>query len=91
MNKTPLETWIAGQVLPLGEAVLTPQLLEQYQFRKLQETVSYAMYNSPFYRGLFAGTSERGVDDLAAFKRLPFTTADDVREQGMRLLCTSQD
>lgn len=91
MNKTPLETWIAVQVLPLGETVLTPQLLEQYQFRKLQETVFYAMHNSPFYRGLFAGTSERGIDDLAAFKQLPFTTDDDVREQAMRLLCTSQD
>ncbi|MDD2736899.1 MAG: AMP-binding protein [Desulfuromonadaceae bacterium] len=91
MNKTPLETWIAGQVLPVGEAVLTPQLLEQYQFRKLQEVVSNVMHNSPFYRRLFAGIGERGVDDLAAFKRLPFTTPDDVREQGMRLLCTSQD
>jgi phenylacetate-coenzyme A ligase PaaK-like adenylate-forming protein len=91
LNKTPLETWIAGQVLPPGEAVLTPQLLEEHQFGKLQEIVSYVMLNSPFYRQLFAESGERGVNDLAEFKRLPFTTPDDVREQGMRLLCTSQD
>lgn len=91
MRKTPLEAWIAGQLLPPGEAVLTLQLLEQYQLRKLQEVVAYARHNSPFYRRLFAGVAEHGVDDLAAFKRLPFTTADDLREQGMRLLCTSQD
>jgi phenylacetate-coenzyme A ligase PaaK-like adenylate-forming protein len=91
MRKTPLEAWITGQLLSPREAVLTPQLLEQYQLRKLQEVVAYARHNSTFYRRLFAGVAEHGFDDLAAFKRLPFTSADDLREQGMRLLCTSQD
>jgi phenylacetate-coenzyme A ligase PaaK-like adenylate-forming protein len=89
MKKTPMEAWIRRRVLPPGADGLTRQLLEEYQLGKLREVVSYAGQRSPFYRRLFAGAGP--VDDPAAFSRLPFTTAADVREQGMRLLCTSQD
>lgn len=89
MKKTPLEAWIRRQVLPAGGEDLTRQLLGRYQLEKLREVVSYVGLKSPFYRELLAGKG--AVDDLAAFERLPFTTAADVREQGMRLLCTSQD
>ena len=91
MKKTPMEEWICRKVLPTGEGPLTPQLLERYQLKKLREVVSYTMHMSPFYRRLFAGTEDLGLEDLTAFSRLPFTTPGDVREQGMRLLCTSQD
>lgn len=91
MKKTPLEAWIRSQVMPKGEGVLTRQLIERYQLEKLRETVSLVMQKSPFYRQLFAGTAKNGIEDLAAFSRLPFTMPADVREQGMRLLCTSPD
>ena len=90
MKKTSLDAWIGRQVLPTG-GELTPQLLERYQLEKLRAVVSYVTQKSPFYRRLLAGTDVNDLVDLAAFARLPFTTPADVRDQGMRLLCTSQD
>lgn len=91
MRKTPLESWIRGKLLLPGDGALTPQIMEQYQLEKLREVVSYVKQQSPFYRQLFSGAAEQGVEDIEAFSRLPFTTPGDIREQGMRLLCTSQD
>lgn len=91
MKKTPLEAWIQSLILPTGGSALTQQHIERYQLEKLREVVSYTMEKSPFYRQHFAGTDKHGIKDLAAFSRLPFTTPADIREQGMRLICTSQD
>jgi len=91
MKKTPLEAWIRSQLMATGEGLLTTQLIERYQLEKLREVVSCVMQKSPFYRQLFAGVETPDIEGLAAFSRLPFTTPRDVREQGMRLLCTSQD
>jgi len=91
MKKTPLEGWIQKRLLPHDDGTLTPELLGEYQLRKLREVVSYARQESPFYRDLFTGVDENGVESLAAFARLPFTTPRDLREQGGRMLCTSQD
>lgn len=91
MKKTPLESWIQKRLLSHDVGALTPELLREYQLRKLQEVVSYVRKESPFYRVLFADIEEKDLDSLSAFARLPFTTPRDVREQGGRMLCTSQD
>jgi phenylacetate-CoA ligase len=91
MNKTPMEEWIRQRTLPLDDQPLTRPNLEAYQLGKLREMVSYAKRQSPFYRELLAAVGEREVEDLAEFRRLPFTTPADLRLQGMRMLCTSQD
>jgi phenylacetate-coenzyme A ligase PaaK-like adenylate-forming protein len=86
MKRTPLEEWIRRRVL-LGGAPLTRDLLDAYQMEKLREVVAYARKESPFYRDRLAGLP----DGPETFARLPFTTPADVRGEGMRLLCTSQD
>lgn len=91
MKKTPLEPWITSQILPPGGGILTQQHIERYQLEKLREIVSYTMEKSFFYRRHFAGTEKHGIKDLAAFRCLPFTTPADIREHGMRFVCTSQD
>ncbi|ABB32029.1 coenzyme F390 synthetase-like protein [Geobacter metallireducens RCH3] len=91
MNRTPLEGWIRDKLLLPGTQALTRSDLEAYQVRKLREVVAYARTKSPFYRNLLAEIDGRDVKDLQAFSRLPFTTPDDVRTQGMRMLCASQD
>jgi phenylacetate-coenzyme A ligase PaaK-like adenylate-forming protein len=91
MKKTPLEAWIRSQVLPTGGGALTPREIEHYQLVKLREVVSYATQKSPFYRQHLAGTGDQVIEDLASFSRLPFTMPGDIREQGLRLLCTTQD
>ena len=91
MKKTPLEKWIKGKLsLPDG-GMLTRDLITSYQLEKLQKTVSYARRESPFYREMLGGFADNAIDNLDAFAALPFTTAGDVREQGLRMLCTSQD
>lgn len=90
MKKTPMEEWIRQRVLP-GDELLTRRNLEAYQLGKLREVLSYAGRQSPFYRERLGGIGERGLQDLEEFRRLPFTTPADLRAQGMRMLCTSQD
>ncbi len=88
MNKTPLEDWLNARVPGHGDATLTERI-DRYQLQRLRETVEYVRGKSPFYRDLFAGVDP--VTDLKRFSTLPFTTADDLREQGLRMLCSSQD
>lgn len=91
MRTTPLENWIGGKVLPPGSPPLTRRQIEAHQLDRLRKTVSYVRKSSPFYRTLLSGTDPDGIKDFGDFSRLPFTTPSDVKAQGMRLLCTSQD
>lgn len=91
MKKTPLESWIRGKLIPSGDGTLTRDRIEAYQLERLRETVACAKRKSPFYRELLSGTGEQDLDDFQSFARLPFTTADDIRAHGMKMLCTPQD
>jgi phenylacetate-coenzyme A ligase PaaK-like adenylate-forming protein len=85
INKTPLENWIRQRLAV--HAPLTSSDIAAYQLEKLKEVVAYARERSPFYRELFAGIGP--MNSLADFERLPFTTPAHVREQGLRMVCTS--
>ena len=89
MKRTPMEAWIAGK-LPGGDGTLGEQIA-RYQLRKLRETVAYARDKSPFYRHHFSSLGDNPITDLQDFTRVPFTTAGDLRREGVRMLCTSQD
>lgn len=91
MKMTPLENWITGKLCLPDGGMVTRDLIASYQIEKLQQVVSYARQKSPFYRDLLSRVGEKGVMNPETFRTLPFTTAADVREQGMRMLCTSQD
>ena len=90
MKKTPLEGWLAARVPAHDDGTLTERI-DRYQLQRLRETVDYVREKSPFYRDLFAGIGVDPVKELKRFSTLPFTTADDLREQGPRMLCCSQD
>ncbi len=62
------------------------------QARRLRQTVAHVAERSPFYRKLFqrvrvSPSSVGSPDDL---RRLPFTTADDIRD-ARRFLCVGED
>ena len=88
MNKTPLENWIRDQVVPAGGGELTTAVLEAYQLEKIREVVAFARQESPFYRQQLAEIDLDSLRDFADFDKLPFTTAADLRVQGMKMLCT---
>jgi phenylacetate-CoA ligase len=60
----------------------TPEELESLQFEGLKWTVARAWDNSPFYRERLssAGVTPDDIRTFADLARLPFTTADDLRE-----------
>ncbi|NTU84791.1 MAG: phenylacetate--CoA ligase family protein [Chloroflexales bacterium] len=85
---TPLEPWIAARIG--GAAPLDRAALERWQLERLAATLRLARARSPFYRAHLAGAPERlaSLDELA---RLPFTTAQALRDRPLQLLCVSQD
>ena len=81
----PLDAWLAGQCGAADSREL-PTLLALMQLRLLRSTLAQAM------RGTYYGTRLQGCCDittLAELTRLPFTTADDLRNWG-EFLCVSQ-
>ncbi|MBI5483452.1 MAG: phenylacetate--CoA ligase family protein [Deltaproteobacteria bacterium] len=91
MRKTPLESWIRDKIACNAGELLTRDRIEAYQLEKLRETVAYARRMSPFYRASLAGVDGRKLEDFRTFSEVPFTTSDDIRSDGLKMLCTSQD
>jgi phenylacetate-coenzyme A ligase PaaK-like adenylate-forming protein len=86
---TPLEPWIKGKIGIPATELLRRSVLEDYQLRKLQETIEYARRHSPFYRQQLVGC---GVPfTLAELARFPFTFPTDLQEEELRFLCVSRD
>ena len=85
---TPLQPWIAHKISCPPEK-LTRAAIEAYQLSKIQETLDLCRARSPFYRQKLAGLPTR-LASLADLQAFPFTTADDVRERPLSLLCVSQ-
>lgn len=77
-----LDAWVS-EMLGLSGA-LTRGEIERWQLERLREVVSYARENSAFYRErLPAGE----IASLAGFAALPFTTPEELRGQGGRMVC----
>ncbi len=85
---TPLEPWIAQKIGVEGNR-LTQEHIQNYQLTWLRETLRLVRKRSPFYRAHLAGAPDH-LDCLEDLAQFPFTTADDLREQGLRFLCVSQ-
>ncbi|MDR3561570.1 MAG: AMP-binding protein [Negativicutes bacterium] len=88
-RKTPLEAWIAGRI-GCDMAGVTREKIDCYQLQRLQETIRLAYHGSPFYRRLWNGCVEPELACPADLRRFPFTTAEDIRRQGLQFLCVSQ-
>jgi phenylacetate-coenzyme A ligase PaaK-like adenylate-forming protein len=84
---TPLEPWIKSKInLPTWEP-LTRFILEEYQLRKLRETIEHARRHSPFYRQRLEGCGD--LSSLAELASLPFTFPADLQADELRFLCVS--
>ncbi len=87
--KTPVQGWLARKVgVPVDS--LTKELIDSYQLAKLNEVIAAAHAAGPYYRKHLADFAGNRLDCLADLARLPFITADDIREQGHKMLCVSQ-
>jgi phenylacetate-coenzyme A ligase PaaK-like adenylate-forming protein len=96
VNRTPLEPWIARRVAGEADAARVPApafdraALERYQLGRLRETVGRARAGSRFYRRHLAGAPV-DLASLADLRRMPFTTATDIRADPLGLVCVPQD
>ena len=86
-----LESWISLQIgLPRKTVLSRPALLD-WQRTRLLETVALLRRRSPWYRGRLQGLSLGGHWDIQQIlQTLPFTTAADIRERGLEMVCCSQ-
>ena len=83
-RRTPLEPWVLRRA-----GASDTEGLRRHQLRALRETVARARERSAFYAGRLAAVEPGGIASLDDVARLPFTSADDIRREGMRLLCVS--
>jgi len=90
MQTSPLHAWIAAE---LGQSVkgdLDLESLRWLQLQRLNGTIAHASANSPFYREHLRHRKNRALASLSELADLPFTTADDLRRQGLQMLSVSQ-
>ena len=90
IKRTPLDASIARKIGSVGVNVGLEELAA-YQLLKLRETIEYACLRSPFYRKKLGGQAHKELTCLAGMNGLPFTTSEELREEGLRFLCVSQD
>lgn len=81
-----LNSWLARKI---GCPAPTRQALERYQLQKLRETIRLACCCSPFYRRLLAKVDTE-ITCLQDLQRFPLLSAEDIRQQGLQMLCVPQ-
>jgi len=89
-----VDEWIARKIGLANGQALTRAALEEWQIRKLRETVEYVREKSLFYRERLSPVFESGsaADVLASLdciKRLPFTTSVDLTSAVTTMVCVS--
>lgn len=87
-DKSPLEKWII-QKIGGNSGSLIRKDLEDYQLKKLQATLSLVKAKSPFYQQKLLETPETIVN-LGDWQNLPFTTAEELKTDGLKMVTVSQ-
>lgn len=82
MKITSLENWIYRKI---GDTDI-----EGYQLRKLKENVKYVKNNSRFYSDHLGHIDENNINSFKDFEEVPFTTAEDLKDNSLKFLCVSQ-
>lgn len=85
--KTPMEEWILKRT---GLSSVKQSGLQAYQLKNLVEILGYTKNNSSFYQKKFINWDYHQIKSLDDFKKLPFTTADDIEKDPFSFLCIPQ-
>ena len=89
MTRTPLEQWISAKIGNDSEA-LTRESIERYQLARLHETLAWAKARSAFYQRRLTNVDLKDLSSLEDLRRIPFTTAEEVKRNPLQFLCVSQ-
>jgi phenylacetate-CoA ligase len=90
MQVSPLHSWIASQLGQAPDTDICLTRLRNHQLSQLSRTLAHATAHSPFYRKRLQRWSGRPLASLAELEELPFTTATDLRNEGLQMLGVSQ-
>ena len=91
MTVNPLESWISLEIGLPRKTVLTRGDIEAWQRVRLQKIVEWSGTHSPFYKKRLKGLSMPADADMKSLlRRIPLTTAADLREKAPDMLCASQ-
>lgn len=83
---TRLENWLKDR---LGTPHLSTEAIAAYQLDHLNQILVHVRENSPFYRQRLSSIPDRPLTDLGQIADLPMTSADDLREHHLDMLCVS--
>lgn len=86
MEKTPLEDWIVEKT----NIERNREALEEYQVKKIRETIEYAKSRSSFYRERLRGIEADEIKGMSDIKKIPFTYPEDIKNNCFSFLCVSQ-
>jgi phenylacetate-coenzyme A ligase PaaK-like adenylate-forming protein len=86
-----MDAWTGRKIgLPDG-AALTREALKAYQLAALQKTLRHAKEKSAFYREKLAEIDvKQDIQSLSDLEKIPFTTQEELRENGIRMVCVPQ-
>lgn len=87
MKVTPLEDWIMEKS-KIKER--KQNILEEYQLKKVRETLYYSKKNSRFYSEKLSGINEDKINSFDDFKNIPFTHPYHIRQNPLDFLCIPQ-
>lgn len=91
MTKTMYEKWMADKILKeTDEEVLSSEVLILYQLNEIKKTINTAK-NSKFYSNILKNIKIEDIKSFEDFKKIPFTTSEDLRNNPKSFLCTSLD
>lgn len=90
---TPLDGWVREKISISCDMVGTEfiEALEDYQLRKINETIEYASRNAPFYRRWLSILPTEPLTALSDIARIPFTIPSDIAHDPFHLLAVRQD
>lgn len=91
MTKTMYEKWMENKILKeTGKEVLSSDVLKMYQLSEIKKTINIAK-KSKFYNNILKNINSELINNFEDFKKIPFTTSEDLSNNSKSFLCTSID
>jgi phenylacetate-CoA ligase len=87
MEITPLERWAQNKLHLTGRLNLAR--LQEYQLRKLRETLQHVLSRSRFYKEHLKGMDPSSIQTMEDVARLPFTKPTELAARSSDFLCIS--
>lgn len=88
---TPLEPWIRRCIGLSDRQPLTLEALANYKLSLLRQTIGFVRRHSPFYRAALRHLPQEAIGSLEQIETLPFTTAQNLLQDPLALVCVSHD